>query len=324
MSSIQKIQDQLKTLTEDGPLQNNRKLMSTLKEIKNQFKKNEAAPLKRLGQNFLVSQNVLNKIIETAQLKPSDTIVEIGPGLGALTFELAKKVRKVVAVEKDQKFFEILKENLEAKNVKNVLLINEDALKFQFSTVRPRAHCRGVFNFQTKNYKLIANLPYNIATAVIMKFLEAENPPELSSALPELSSALPELMVVMVQKEVAQRICAKPPHMNKLAIFCQLYAMPKIITYVPPTAFHPKPKVFSAILQLSPFQGPIFKSSRDPVLGTLIKIGFSHPRKTLLSNFIKNGKDQPFTILSKEKMIEWFKENSIDPKQRPETLTIHN
>ncbi len=149
-----------------------------------------------------------------------------------------------------------------------------------------------------------------------MKFLQSENPPEK--------------IVVMIQKEVAQRICSSPPKMNKLAIFCQFYAEPKIIDIVPPSAFWPKPKVDSAILQLTlreqSFKNPIFKSSQNRILTNLINTGFSHPRKTLLNNLFKKTEGPSFCwgsspVSSREKIIKWLKENNINPMQRPETLS---
>jgi len=279
--------------------------MLDIQEIKKLLRENNISVLKKFGQNFLVSQSVLNKIIKTAEITPQGTILEIGPGLGVLTFELAKKASKVIAIEKDRKMAEILKQTIAQKGIFNVEVINEDALNYELLTT---------------NYKLISNLPYNIATAVIMKFLESENPPQQ--------------IVVMVQKEVAQRIIANPPHMNKLAIFCQLYSTPKIIDFVPPTAFWPKPKVDSAILQLIPCcRYPIFREPQNRISTTLtdiVNIGFSHPRKTLLNNFYQQREGLPFPDLgkgcpsqiSKEKISQWLLQNNINPSQRAESLSL--
>ena len=161
---------------------------------------------------------------------------------------------------------------------------------------------------------MVANLPYNIAVAVVMKFLTSNNPPQA--------------MVVMLQKEVAQRIVATPPKANKLAVFCQLYSTPKIIDYIPSTAFYPKPKVDSAILELIPCcRYPILGSPKNRIPTTLaileqiINTGFSHPRKTLLNNFVRGLGSYN---LSKESVVEWIKNAGLDPSQRPQTLTIHN
>ncbi|GAI26861.1 unnamed protein product, partial [marine sediment metagenome] len=152
------------------------------KEIKNLLKAKNILPKKRLGQNFLISEKVLEKIIAAAQLEAKDTILEIGPGVGILTREIAQKTKKVIAVEKDQRMIDILKENL--KDFQNVEIINEDILKL------------GAEQWPQEDYKLVANLPYYITGSVIRMFLESAHPPKL--------------MVLMVQKEVSQRICAKP------------------------------------------------------------------------------------------------------------------
>lgn len=291
--------------------------MLNIQQIKNLLKQNDIAVLKKFGQNFLISENILNKIIETANIKLTDTVLEIGPGLGVLTFELAKKAGKVVAIEKDRKFFEIIKKNLETRGIKNVFLVNDNALAVAVETRFLRLP-KPSFN---SPYKLVANLPYNIATAVIIKFLESENPPQQ--------------IIVMVQKEVAQRICATPPHMNKLAIFCQLYSVPKIVSFVPPSAFWPKPKVDSAIIALYPRKElnsflpkrrsltPSFHFTSQ--FQQIVNAGFSHPRKTLLNNLIrglpsyKSDEGRPRTEIS-----QWLLENNIQPNQRPETMSIHN
>ena len=279
-------------------------------EIKNLLKQNNISALKSFGQNFLTSQTAIDKVIEASSITLTDTIVEIGPGLGSLTLEIAKKAGKVIAIEKDRKLFEILKESLKASGIKNVSLVNDDAFNFQF----PIFNFQSNPDFQFSNYKVVANLPYNIAVAVVMKFLTSNNPPQA--------------MVVMLQKEVAQRIVATPPKANKLAVFCQLYSTPKIIDYIPSTAFYPKPKVDSAILELIPCcRYPILGSPKNRIPTTLaileqiINTGFSHPRKTLLNNFVRGLGSYN---LSKESVVEWIKNAGLDPSQRPQTLTIHN
>ncbi|RLC39954.1 MAG: hypothetical protein DRH33_01455 [Candidatus Nealsonbacteria bacterium] len=173
--------------------------------IKNLLKKEKIRPKKKLGQNFLISKRILKEIIKSSQLKPNETVLEIGPGLGILTEELAKRVKKVICVEKDSRMVKILKEGL--KDFKNVEILKGDILKFSIFTVLSQQNFpKGHFQFSKRNYKLVANLPYYITSPVIRMFLETKNPPKL--------------MVLMVQKEVAQRICASPPKMSKLAVFC--------------------------------------------------------------------------------------------------------
>ena len=236
--------------------------------------------------------------------------MEIGPGVGVLTQQLAKKAGKVIAVEKDQKMCEILKEIL--KNFKNVEIFNDDVLKW-----KPN------YKLLTTNYKVIANLPYYITAPVLRKFLE--------------SKYLPQEMVLMVQKEVARRICAKPPDMSLLTVSVQFYSKPKIISYVSKRSFWPQPKVDSAIIKITPQD-----LQRPGLCGLFFKIvraGFSHPRKQLLNNLSKglvlsspNGLklNKPSQILScktwagKDKVKLWLKKNKIQPTQRAETLSVKN
>jgi len=244
-------------------------------------------PSKHLGQNFLIDRNIVKKVIKAANLKSTDIILEIGPGLGALTKELVKKVKQVIACEKDPKMCEILKKTL--KDFKNIEIINQDILKYNFQFL--------------KNYKVVANLPYYITSPVIRKFLESENPPKE--------------MVLMVQKEVAQRICSAPPKMSILAISVQFYAKPKIISYVSKESFWPQPKVDSAIIKIVPrqFRILVLRQFREQFF-RIVRAGFSHPRKQLANNLSKELK------LNKKEINDLLLKNNIQPSQRAETLTI--
>ncbi|MCL5010836.1 MAG: 16S rRNA (adenine(1518)-N(6)/adenine(1519)-N(6))-dimethyltransferase RsmA [Patescibacteria group bacterium] len=252
-------------------------------------------PKKRLGQNFLVSRLVVNGLIAAAHIGPGDTVLEVGPGLGALTIPLADKAKKVVVVEKDVRMSELLGRILRENNIKNVKIINQDILS---SGCQPPA----------ASYKMISNLPYNIAAAVIMKFLQAKNPPKT--------------MAVMLQKEVGQRIAAAPPKMSKLAVFCQALAEPKIVGYVKKDAFWPRPKVDSAILRIEPkrLQGVKLLASCKEFnslhLQEVVRAGFSHPRKQLLGN-LSVGLKMP-----RDKVEQWLKQNNIGPSRRAETLSV--
>ena len=260
------------------------------KAVKNIFKASGQRPVKGLGQNFLVSQRVLRKIIEAAELSSNDTVLEIGPGLGILTQELAGRVKKVIAVEKDKKMVEILKENL--KELKNIEIIEGDILKIKN------------LKLKIKNYKVVANLPYYITSPTIRLFLEQVE-------------ARPLLMVLMVQKEVGQRITAKPPKMNLLAVAVQFYAKAEIADYVSKNCFWPKPKVDSAIIKITPKT----ISTRPGLIDSFFKVvkaGFTQPRKQILNNLANGLK------LNKEEAKNWLLENKISPRQRPETLTIEN
>lgn len=256
--------------------------IKNVKEILDQY---NIKPSKGLGQNFLIDRIILDKIVKAAEIKPADIILEIGPGLGVLTQELAKKAKTVIAIEKDIKMCETLKENI--KDLKNVEIIQNDILKLPISNYL--------------RYKLVANLPYYITSPVIRKFLEAENKPEL--------------MVLMVQKEVAQRICAKPPKMSLLAVSVQFYAKPEIIEYVSKQCFWPKPKVDSAIIKIKPTD----KIQIDADLFFKIaKAGFSQPRKQIAGNFRNVLK------LSKEETELWLSQSKIGLTQRAESLDIES
>jgi 16S rRNA (adenine1518-N6/adenine1519-N6)-dimethyltransferase len=246
-------------------------------------------PIKRLGQNFLIDKNVLRKIIEAAEISKEDVVLEVGPGIGNLTIELAKKVKKVIAVEKDKRMVEILKEGLEEERIKNVEIVNEDILKFL-----PSFKVR-------RSYKVVANIPYYLTSRLIRNLLEAKRKPKL--------------IVLMVQKEVAQRICAKPPKMNLLAVSVQFYAKPEIVSFVSKNCFWPRPKVDSAIIKISNIkkQKP---TKEEKLFFEIVKAGFSHPRKQLINNLSKG--------LKKNKKIveEWLLNCGISPDKRAEALSI--
>ncbi len=243
-------------------------------------------PRKGLGQNFLADERILGKIINAAEINSGDTILEIGPGTGILTKELAKYAGKVVAVEKDKKIIGLLKENL--KDCRNVEIINADILKTDTGSLISGA------------YKIVANLPYYITSPIIRKFLEAKIPPQL--------------MVLMVQKEVGQRICANPPRMNLLAVSVQFYGTPEIISYVSKNSFWPAPKVDSAIIKITPATGK--KSIDADLFFKIVKAGFSQPRKQLAGNLSK------ILNIDKQKTAAWLLLNNISPNQRAETLAV--
>jgi len=263
--------------------------LTSAKTIKELLYEYDARASKGLGQNFLVDKNTLQKIVDAADLKSTDVVLEIGPGIGTLTKELAQRVKKVIAIEKDRKMLGILQKTL--KEFKNVEIISGDALKTDFSFL--------------KEYKIVANLPYYIASPVIRRFLEIEKQPEM--------------MILMVQKEVGQRICAKPPDMSLLAVSVQFYADPKIISYVSNGCFWPSPKVDSAIIKIVP-KKRLEEVSPD-LFFKVVKAGFSHKRKQLVNNLttlkLTNG-----VKLDKDKISSWLLENNTKPNQRAETISV--
>jgi 16S rRNA (adenine1518-N6/adenine1519-N6)-dimethyltransferase len=261
--------------------------MSSPKEI---LKKYRIFPSKRLGQSFLIDKKVLKKIVEAAELSKNDIVLEVGPGIGNLTKELAKRAKKIIAVEKDKRMVEILEETLE--DFKNVKIVRADILKFP------------IHQLQTTDYKLVANIPYYLTSYLIRKFLELKNKPKL--------------IVLMVQKEVAQRICAKPPKMNLLAVSVQFYAKPKIISFVSKNCFWPRPKVDSAIIKIKPLVNAEKRLIDADLFFRIVRAGFSQPRKQLINNLSKK--------LKKDKKIvrDWLLKCNIPPNKRAQALSIED
>ena len=260
-----------------------------IKTIKSLLKKYSIRPSKRLGQNFLINKGILEKIIKTSDLSGKDTVLEIGSGAGSLTIELAKKVKKVVAVEKDGKMCEVLKEALKSQNIKNVEIVKEDILKIDVSS------------FNLKKYKVVANIPYYLTSRLIRKLLESSNHPLE--------------IILMIQKEVAGRICSKPPKMSLLSVSVQFYAKPKIICFVSKRSFWPQPKIDSAIIKIVPL-GVKTPEKFNRQFFRIVKAGFSQPRKQLANNLSKKLK------MNKADVEAWLLKNGINPRQRAETLDI--
>ena len=248
-------------------------------------------------------------------MSPDDTILEVGPGLGVLTLELAKRAKKIIAAEKDRKMAEILKHVLDDENIKNVEIIEGDILKLLASLNRTAITGKAdlnfqllnkllITNYQSQNYKLVANIPYYLTSPLIRKFLETENQPSL--------------IVLLIQKEVAQRICAKPPKMSLLSVATQFYAEPKIISYVSRKSFYPQPKVDSAIIRISPRATEIESLGRDSISNffKLAKAGFAHPRKQLINN-LSAGLD-----INREEIEKILLESNLKPTMRPSELSV--
>ncbi len=232
--------------------------MNLLSQTQNICQELNLNPVKSKGQNFLVEEEVVDKIIKSSNLNKNETVLEIGPGLGVLTQKLVTQSNKVVAVELDKKLFDYLREKF--RGINNLELIEGDILELLDNKI---------INLLGKKYKVIANLPYQITSYILRRLLEAENKPDE--------------MVIMVQKEVAERICAQPGQMSVLAIMVQYYSQPEIIREVTKNNFWPEPQVDSAILKL------IINKTDNHIIDNrkffkLIKIGFSSKRKMLKNN----------------------------------------
>ena len=266
--------------------------LTSKRTIKTLLKRYNTNPSKQLGQNFLINKSVLKRIIEAADLSPKDTVLEIGPGIGTLTHKIAKKVKKVIVIEKDKKMVEILQETL--KDFKNVKIIQGDILTHRIQDLIP--------NIQ---YKMVANLPFYLTSSVIRKFLE-------------FPKAKLQKIVLIVQKEVAKRICAHCTKMNLLAVCVQFYGKPKIVSSVSKKCFWPSPKVDGAIIQITPLINTYKRLNNTDVFFKVVKAGFSQPRKQLVNNLSNMLK------LDKGKTKAWLFKNTIEPSQRAETLDIQD
>jgi 16S rRNA (adenine1518-N6/adenine1519-N6)-dimethyltransferase len=246
---------------------------------------------KGMGQNFLINNNVIEKVLRLSGIENSDIVVEIGPGIGVLTQEIAKHAKFVVAIEKDRLLSEISKENL--KKFKNVEIINQDVLKIDIKKLFLELGIRG------KKYSIIANLPYNISLRIIREFLEKD--------------FFPESMTVIIQKEVGQKICDKKSNLPKIAF--NFYGKPKNLFYISKESFWPKPKVDGSVLQIDGIQKNLPDIDRK-MFFNILKIGFAHPRKTILNNLSSGFK------INKEEILEILKTSKIDFKTRPENLEM--
>lgn len=246
-------------------------------------------PKKSLGQNFLVDETALAKVAATADLTQADTVLEIGPGVGSLTRHLAAAVGRVVAVELDQALLPALQEVL--KSYPNIEIISGDILRLPPSSfLLPPA------------YKVVANIPYNITSAVLRHLLEAETKPSL--------------VTLTVQREVAQRICAQPDEMSLLAVSVQFYSAPHLIFRIPAGAFYPRPEVDSAVVRLDVFQEPPVAVADTERFFQIVKAGFSQKRKQLRNSLSAGLRLEPSQV------DEWLARAGIDSKRRAETLAL--
>lgn len=250
---------------------------------------------KSLGQNFLIDDNVIDKIIDGARVKEGDKVIEVGPGIGTLTREMAKRAEKVVAVEIDKNLIPILKETL--ADFDNTEVVNEDILKVDINKLVDEKLSGGPV-------KLIANLPYYITTPIVMKFLEEDIPVTD--------------IVVMVQKEVADRMNAVPSTKDygALSVAVQYYCDTEIVAKAPRHMFIPQPKVDSTVIGLHIREEKKYKADNEQLFFKTVKAAFGQRRKTLLNSLSSMG------VLDKSKIKEVLAEAGIDEKRRGETLSI--
>ena len=247
-------------------------------------------PSKALAQHFLQDSQIADKILEAGDLKPTDLVVEIGPGQGALTSRLVQQAGTVVAVEVDARLAEALPQRV--GNAPNLQVVCGDARSWDYRSLAPEGH----------PWKVIANLPYYAANPIVRRLLEEE--------------PRPELLVVMLQLEVAQSMAAVPGKMNLLSVAVQFYGNASIVCTVPSSAFRPVPKVHSAVVKIDVKPSPLLPSGDVPAFFKLAKAAFSAPRKQL-HNALSRGLN-----VSPAEGLRILLGASIESTRRPGTLSL--
>jgi len=264
-------------------------LLPKIKEICQLFK---ISPQRSKGQNFLITESVYDYIIKAAEIKSTDTVLEVGPGLGFLTAKLAAQAQQVIAVELDDQLAEYLRMGFNLQDDSKVVIVNQDILKFNLANYLPSPETP---------YKVVANLPYNITSFFLRQFL--------SSAHRPLS------LILMLQKEVAERLTAAPPDMSLLAVSVQYYARPEILKIIKAGNFWPEPKVDSALVKLT-----VTKKDSSPETDKrffrLVKMGFSAKRKMLKNNLAAGLKIAP------PQLENILKASRLNPQLRAEKLSL--
>jgi 16S rRNA (adenine1518-N6/adenine1519-N6)-dimethyltransferase len=255
------------------------------------MRKHGLHPDKSLGQNFLQDAGTLQKIVQAAEIQPGDSLLEIGPGLGSLTRYLAASAKTVTAVELDPRLIPVLQTVLAP--YPNVRVVEGDILKF-----RPAE----LIGAHTDDYLVVANVPYYITSAIFRHLLA--HPPR------------PRRIVLTIQKEVAERVCAQPGDMSLLALSIQVYGRPGIAAIIPADAFYPAPKVDSAVIRVDLYATPVIPTNLLDRFFRLAKAGFSQKRKTL-RNSLSAG-----LAISPAAAAQMLEQSGIDPQRRAETLSL--
>ncbi|OGP93237.1 MAG: hypothetical protein A2157_07645 [Deltaproteobacteria bacterium RBG_16_47_11] len=261
--------------------------------IKRELSEYGLFPKKRLGQHFLVDRNILNKVVRTAEVGKEDVVVEVGPGLGEMTVALARLAKQVIAVEIDPQLVEILKKKL--ADCPNVEVVKSDILKVDF---------KHFFKKERHPVKVVANLPYQISTPLLFRFIEAK----------EVFSTF----TLMLQREVAERMVASPggKAYGRLSVLLQMFLDLSVRFFIPPSAFFPRPKVESAVVHMGWKEKPMGEMQNEEWFRKVVKACFGYRRKTLV-NALKHSE-----LLLPESIASRMEKIQIDPRRRPETLTI--
>jgi len=269
--------------------------MSKLDELKSLLQSKNLWARKGLGQNFLVDEKALDKIVEAAELSKSDQVIEVGPGTGFLTERLIEKAGQVLAVELDFNMVYLLKDRFES--AKNLKVIEGDILKLAVPEILKRGQN------EKGAYKVVANIPYYITSPVIKHFLQAER--------------RPSLIILLVQKEVAEKICGRTGK-TVLTVETEVYGKPELILKVHSSAFYPAPKVDSAVLKIQIYDEPLIPFEQMDAFMRIVKFGYSQKRKKL-SNSLSAG-----LRIENSKAREFIVEAVISPEVRAEELEIED
>ncbi|CCO08579.1 16S rRNA (adenine(1518)-N(6)/adenine(1519)-N(6))-dimethyltransferase RsmA [Desulforamulus hydrothermalis] len=256
---------------------------------------------KALGQNFLLDANIIEKIVQAAELSREDLVFEIGPGLGTLTRRLARSAGQVIAVELDTNLLPILAETL--ADFPNTRVVHGDALQADFDKLAGE-YAGGIFGQPGRGYKLVANLPYYITTPLLMHLLTG--------------GFNLQCLVVMMQKEVADRLLAPPggKDYGSLSVAVQYYTVPEVVARVPKTVFFPAPEVDSAVVRLTRRAVPPVQVTSEALFFKVVRAAFGQRRKTLLNSLTGSG------LAARENWLQVLAAAGIDPARRGETLTM--
>ncbi len=273
--------------------------MNLYNETKYLLKKYNMTANKKLGQNFLIDENAIEEIVNAAQVKKEDLIIEIGPGLGTLTEQLLKNAGKVICIELDTRMLNVLNDRFSLYD--NFEIINDDVLKVDIDKLIKQNK-----NEKIKTAKIVANLPYYITTPIVMKLLEERL---------DIES-----ITIMIQKEVADRLVDKPGGENSGAITYAInyYTEPERVIDVPNTSFVPAPEVNSTVIKLNVLKEPSVKVEDEKLLFKIIKLAFMQKRKTLLNALTNGG------LASKEEIQGMLAKLGFDNKIRGEKLTLND
>ena len=261
--------------------------------IRQELKEYGLSPRKKLGQHFLSDRNILNKVTRTAEVNQEDVILEVGPGLGEMTLALAQNAKKVIAVEIDSKLADLLRKKV--SGLPNVKIILGDILRIDFDSL---------FREAGQPLKVVANLPYQISTPLLFRFIE--------------SKKIFSSFTLMLQREVAERIVASPgeKEYGPLSVFIQIFSDVSIRFLIKPSAFFPPPKVESAVVQMVWKDKPLIELKNEEWFKKVVKASFGYRRKTLINALKHSELSLPESIKMKMDKL------GIDQQRRPGTLTI--